>query len=273
MNILRPEKREAIVGALVEGNSIRSTSRLTGTHIETVLRHLRIVGEGCARLLDERMRNLRCQRVQVDEAWTFVQKKQRHLRPTDDPAHAGDFWLFVGLDADSKLIPSFRIGKRDSENTTAFIRDLASRVSGRIQLSSDLLELYVNAVEEGFGGDVDYGRIVKSYEAEPIGPGRYSPPKVVSVARSRVVGNPDPAHISTSYVERSNLTLRMAMRRFTRLTNGFSKKVEYLKAAVALHLAHYNLVRRHLTLRVTPAMAAGVTDRLWSIRDLLNAAE
>jgi IS1 family transposase len=230
------------------------------------------VGHGCANLMDSYMKHLNCRSIQVDEIWCFVGKKQRHLKETDNFEEVGEQWVFVALDADSKLIPSYLVGKRTAENTQAFIKDLAGRLDNQVQLSSDSLTLYVDAVEAAFGPDVDYGQIVKSYEAEPIGPGRYSPPHVVSAERKIIMGNPKPSRISTSYVERQNLTMRMQMRRFTRLTNAFSKKLENLKAAVALHFAHYNFVRVHKTLRVTPAMEAGVTNRLWTISDLLEWA-
>jgi IS1 family transposase len=182
----------------------------------------------------------------------------------------GDQWVFVALDADSKLIPSFLVGKRTLPNAVAFIDDLSQRLNNRVQLSSDSLRAYTDAVELAFGSEVDYGQIVKLYEAEPIGPGRYSPPKVVSTERTVIIGNPDVRKISTSYIERQNLTMRMQMRRLTRLTNAFSKKLDNLKAAVALHFAHYNFVRVHSSLRVTPAMAAGITGHLWSVKDLLD---
>lgn len=272
MNTLKLERQVAAISALTEGSSVRSVERMTGIHRDTILRLMVRVGSACEQLMDDEMRSLRCERVQVDEIWSFVSKKQRHVTEADDPNRVGDFWTFVAIDADTKLVPSYRVGKRDAANTQAFIADLASRVDGRIQLSSDMLNLYVEAVERGFGGAVDYGRIVKHYEAEPVGAGRYSPPKVVSVARDVVSGKPENAHISTSYVERQNLTLRMAQRRFTRLTNAFSKKPENLKAAVSLHFAAYNYVRRHRTLRCTPAMAAGVSREAWTIEDLVRMA-
>jgi IS1 family transposase len=176
----------------------------------------------------------------------------------------------VAIDSDTKLVPAYRVGKRTREHAIAFMTDLSERLSNRVQISSDSLRSYVDAVEQAFGADVDYGQIVKFYDAEPIGPGRYAPPQVTGVERTVIAGNPDQAHISTSHVERQNLTMRMSMRRFTRLTNAFSKKLENLQAAVALHFAHYNLVRLHKTLRVTPAMAAGVTDRLWSLEELVD---
>lgn len=272
MNMLKLEKQVAAISAIVEGSSVRSTERMTGIHRDTILRLMVRVGMACAQMMDETPRGLRCERVQVDEIWAYVGKKQKHVTPTDDASRVGDFWTFVALDADTKLVPSYLVGKRDAANTQAFIADLASRVDGRIQLSSDMLSLYVEAVERGFGGAVDYGRIVKSFESEHVGAGRYSPPKVVSVERDVVTGAPDESHISTSYVERQNLTLRMAQRRFTRLTNAFSKKPENLKAAVSLHFASYNFVRRHATLRCTPAMAAGVSPNRWTVEDLVKLA-
>jgi len=218
------------------------------------------------------MRNLNCKFLQVDETWCYVGKKQRHLTDCDDPTRLGDKWTFVALDADTKLVPCYRIGQRTLSEAKAFLKDLESRLTNRVQLSSDALSAYVEASEAAFGADVDYGQIVKCYEAEAIGPGRYSPPHVISAERHPISGMPDPLHISTSFVERQNLTMRMSMRRFTRLTNAFSKKLENLKAAVALHFAHYNFVRIHSTLRVTPAMAAGVSSRLWSIEELIEQA-
>jgi IS1 family transposase len=184
----------------------------------------------------------------------------------------GDQWIFVALDSDSKLIPSYIVGKRTMDNAHAFISDLAGRLDNKVQLSSDSLPAYIDAVEMAFGMEVDYGQVVKAYEAEPLGPGRYSPPQVIRADRIIISGSPEIQKISTSHVERQNLTMRMQMRRLTRLTNAFSKKLDNLKAAVALHFAHYNFVRIHSSLRITPAMAAGVTDRLWTIEDLLEGA-
>ncbi len=216
---------------------------------------------------------LPCHRIQVDEIWSFAQKKQRHMTAMDDPARVGDQYTFVALDPETKIVPSYQIGKRDLLNAIAFLDDLSGRLTNRIQLSSDALAAYVDATEQAFGLDIDYGQIVKSYEAEPVGRGRYSPPKVVNATRTAIKGEPDTAHISTSLIERQNLTMRMSMRRFTRLTNAFSKKLENLKAAVAVHFAHYNFVRIHSTIRCTPATEAGVTDRLWTIRDIAKLTE
>lgn len=270
MNRLSLARRTQIINCLVEGNSIRSTERMTDTHRDTVMRLLVQVGEGSAKLMDEEMRDLSCRRVQVDEIWSYVQKKQRQITPADDRSRVGDMWTFVAIDADTKLVPAYRVGKRTRPHAVAFMADLSDRLANRVQLSSDALSTYVDAVERAFGADVDYGQAVKFYEAEPIGPGRYSPPRVVRSERTVIAGSPDAAHISTSLIERQNLTMRMSMRRFTRLTNGFSKKVENMRAAVSLHFAHYNFVRVHRTLRVTPAMAAGVSGTLWSLEELVD---
>lgn len=270
-NRLSLARRTQIIGALVEGNSIRSVERMTETHRDTIMRLMVEVGSGCAKLQDETMRNLTCQHIQCDEIWAYVGKKQKQITPEDDRNQVGDQWTFVAVDPQTKLVPSFLVGKRDLPTATAFIADLNERLDNRIQLSTDGLAAYVEAVETVFGADVDYGQAVKFYDAEPAGAGRYSPPKVVRSERMAITGSPDRKHISTSIIERQNLTMRMSMRRFTRLTNGFSKKVENHRAAVALHFAHYNLVRLHRTLRVTPAMAAGMTSRLWSLTDLVDA--
>jgi len=205
----------------------------------------------------------------VRQIWAYVRKKQAHLKPGES-VRAGDFWTFVAIDAQSKLVPSYLVGKRTRANAEAFMLDLSERLTNRVQLSTDSLPAYENAVEQAFGGDADYGQIVKFYDAEPIGPGRYSPPRVTGAERTVISGFPEMQHISTSLVERQNLTMRMQMRRFTRLTNGFSKKLENLKAAVALHFCHYNFVRLHKSLRMTPAMAAGVSDRLWTLEELVD---
>jgi len=271
MNTLNIEKQEMAIAALVEGVSIRSIERMTGIHRDTIMRLMLRVGQNCKNLLDSYMRHLSCKYIELDEIWCFVGKKQRHIQKTDDPEEVGDQWVFVAIDSESKIIPSYKIGKRTGTTAKSFLNDLSGRLNNRIQLSSDILAAYVEAVEASFGANIDYGQVVKTYEAEPIGPGRYSPPHVISASRLVIAGNPQQEKISTSYVERQNLTMRMQMRRFTRLTNAFSKKLENLKAAVALHFAHYNFVRIHGSLRVTPAMAAGVTNRLWTIGDLINS--
>lgn len=272
MNRLSMEQRTQAIGCLVEGSSIRSVERMTGIHRDTIMRLMVNVGNACDQFMRDQMTDLSCRRIQVDEIWTYVGKKQRFVTKRDNPRRVGDMWTFVALDADSKLVPTYRVGKRDLPTATAFMSDLSGRLMNRVQLSSDAMSSYVDATERAFGANVDYAQIVKVYEAEPIGPGRYSPPRVVSTERSYFMGHPDPRHVSTSFVERQNLTMRMNMRRFTRLTNAFSKKVENLRAAVALHFAHYNFVRMHQSVRTTPAMAAGVTKRLWKLEELVELA-
>ncbi|MGO4871003.1 MAG: hypothetical protein ACLPGW_10390 [Roseiarcus sp.] len=270
MNRLSLARRTQIVGALVEGNSIRSVERMTDTHRDTVMRLMVEVGTGCAKIMDESMRDLSCRRVQVDEIWSYVGKKQSQVAKGEDGSRIGDQYTFVAIDGETKLIPSYLVGKRTKPNAVAFMADLSERLANRVQISSDALGAYIDAVEQAFGTEVDYGQQVKFYEAEPVGPGRYGPPKVTRTTRTVIAGKPDVGHISTSLIERQNLTMRMSMRRFTRLTNGFSKKVENHRAAVALHFAHYNFVRLHRALRTTPAMAANVSSRLWSLEELIE---
>jgi IS1 family transposase len=258
VNRLKAEKQESVISALVEGASIRSVERMTGVHRDTIGRLLLKVGTTCEEIMDETMRDLPCRRIELDECWSFVGKKQRHVGAADDPFQVGDFWVWVALDSDTKLIPTYAVGKRDLPTAMAFVADLADRLASRVQISSDGLRAYVWAIERAFGSNVDYAQIVKSYEVEPVGPGRYSPPKVTSAERTVVMGDPDPALISTSYVERQNLALRTNVRRFTRLTNGFSKRVESHRAAIALYAAHHNFIRRHGTIKTTPAVASGV---------------
>lgn len=269
-NVLSMEKQAAVIGALIEGASIRSTERMLGIHRDTIMRLGVRVGEACGWFLDRQLRNLSCRHLQMDEIWSYVGKKQRRIKKDDDPRLVGDFYTFVALDTETKLVAAYLVAKRDAASTDAFVSDLASRLSGRVELASDMLPTYVDAVRRNFGPNVDYGRIVKRYEADPAGPGRYSPARVSSVGREAIIGYP--VQICTSHVERQNLGMRMSIRRFTRLTNAFSKKVENLKAAVSLHFAHYNFVRVHGSLRVTPAMEAGLTHRAWTVRDLLELA-
>ncbi len=272
MNSLKREKQLAVISALVEGNSIRSVERMTGVHRDTIMRLLNRVGERCSRLLDQHMVGFHSRLIQVDEIWTFCRKKEQRLTDAEQlNPELGDQYVFVALDADTKLIPMFTVGKRDSDNAHRFMRELRLRLNGngRIQMTTDGFRAYLPAVEEAFGDDVDYAQLVKLYGAENPGPGRYSPPRVTETVSTTINGNPDPRHVSTSYVERQNLTMRMQMRRFTRLTNAFSKSLRNLKDALALHFAHYNFVRVHGSLRVTPAMAAGVADRVWILEELL----
>jgi IS1 family transposase len=222
--------------------------------------------------MDEKMRELPCKRIQSDEIWTFVGKKKRHVKP-GDAAELGDQWIFVALDADTKLVPVYFVGKRSSENTQAFVRDLYKRTKNRIQLTTDAFHFYRKAVEESFGAEIDFAQLTKLFgDYGQTGNERYSPSPITEVISKVRQGNPDPEHISTSYVERQNLTMRMQMRRLTRLTNAFSKKADNLKAAVALHFAFYNLCRVHSSLRITPAMQAGVSDHVWNFEELLELA-
>ena len=272
MNVLPYEKQIAAISALTEGCSIRATERLTSIHRDSIMRLGVRVGEGCARLHDALMRDLQVSIIEFDEIWAYVGKKQR--RTVKAEAEKGDQYTFTALDAIGKAIISYRTGKRNAENTQAFAQDVRSRVINRPQITSDGFEPYVDAVERAFGADVDYAMLVKVYKAEPAKDAarRYSPGYVVGVNRARRAGRPKHEHISTSYVERSNLTLRMQQRRFTRLTNGFSKKLVNHRAAVSLYVAHYNLCRVHETIRMTPAMQLGVADHIWEIGELVEAA-
>jgi IS1 family transposase len=276
MNVLSQARQIQILNALVEGVSIRSTERMTQTHRDTIMRLLVSVGARCQRLLDERLQGFTCQHLQLDEIWTFVRKKERRLSALEQlNPEIGDQYMFVAIDAETKLIPSFLVGKRDGHTALLFMMDLYSRLTGngRIQLTTDGFYAYLEAIEQTFGADADYAQLVKIYAAIDAGPGRYSPPRVAETVSTVIQGSPDPEHISTSYVERQNLTMRMAMRRFTRLTNAFSKKLANLKAALALHFAHYNFLRVHRTLRVTPAIEAGITDHVWGWAELLASVD
>ena len=273
MNKLDTAKRVAIISALVEGNSLRSTQRMTGVSINTVTKLLVDAGEACARYQHEKLRNLPCRHIQCDEIWSFCCMKQKNVPPAKQGILGyGDVWTWTAMCSDTKLVPSWLVGARDSEHACAFIADLSGRLAHRVQLTTDGLKLYLKAVEDGFGGDIDYAQIIKVYE-NATGNGsevRYSPGEQVETYKEIVTGNPRENFIGTSYVERQNLTMRMRMRRFTRLTNAFSKKIENLGAAVALHYMHANFVRRHQTLRVTPAMAAGVERKVWTLTDLVS---
>lgn len=275
-NILPFDKQVMAVSALAEGNSIRSIERMTGVHRDTIMRLGVRVGEACERLMHEQMRGLDCRHIQVDEIWGFVGKKQRNVDPNDNNERHGDVWTFVALDPETKLVPSFLVGKRTWEDTNAFVHDLSSRMKNRIQLSSDGMNQYLNTVEDAFGTDVDYGQVVKIYGGgvdDVETQRRYSPPAVTAVSKKTICGEPDLETISTSHVERQNLTTRMHCRRLTRLTNAFSKKFEHFRAAIGLNYAYYNFVLMHKTIRCTPAMAAGVSNRLWTVRDLVELAQ
>jgi IS1 family transposase len=280
MNRLSTKERAGIVRCLVEGNSIRATCRMTGAAKNTVTKLLVDLGEACSDYQDMTLRNLPLKRVQLDEIWSFCYSKRKNVPVKHDGEFGyGDVWTWVALDADTKLVPTWLVGARDAAYGHAFVTDLSERLAGRIQLTTDGLSVYVNAVEENFGADVDYAMLVKHYgEPDNQGPERrYSPTPFIGAEIRPVTGDPDLAHVSTSYVERQNLTMRMGMRRFTRLTNGFSKKVENLSAAVSLHFMHYNFARPHKSLANpyprTPAMAAGVADHVWTVEEIVALLE
>lgn len=253
---------------------MRAASRIADVSINTVTKLLIDAGRACAEYQDRALRNLRCRRLQLDEIWAFCYSKQANI-PVGKQGSAGDIWTWTAIDAETKLIPSWYVGARDGEAALSFVTDLASRLANRVQITSDGHRAYLNAVEEAFGTDADFAQLVKLYgEPTQTTPERkYSPAECTGARVMAIAGNPDPAHVSTSYAERANLTMRMHMRRFTRLTNAFSKKVENHAHAVALHFMFYNFCRIHKSLRVTPAMAANVTDRLWSVADILQVVD
>ena len=271
MNKLSIAARARVLACLVEGNSIRATVRMTGAAKNTVVKLLADVGAACAAYQDKTLRNLPCKRLQCDEIWSFVYAKAKNV-PTAKaaPEGAGDAWTWTAIDADSKLVAAWMVGPRDGGIAYDFMQDLAGRLASRVQLTTDGHKAYLEAVEGAFGADIDYAMLVKLYGNEPNqGPERkYSPNVCLGARPTTVAGNPDMAHVSTSYVERQNLTMRMSMRRFTRLTNGFSKKLENLGHAVALHFMYYNFGRIHQTLRITPAMAAGISDHVWELEEI-----
>lgn len=270
MNRMPIAKRAQILGFLVEGMSLRAASRLADCSINTVTKLLVDVGMACAEFQDNALRNLTCRRIQCDEIWSFVGAKQKHV-PAERQGEfgIGDVWTWTAIDADTKLIASWMVGTRGAESAQQFVRDLASRLSSRIQLTTDGHRMYVEAVERAFAGDIDYAMLIKHYGDDARSVDRkYSPSALVSAEKKRINGDPDDAHVSTSYVERQNLTMRMSCRRFTRLTNAFSKKVENHAHAVALHFMYYNFGRIHKTLRVTPAMEAGVAKHVWSLAEI-----
>ena len=273
MNKLSSADRATIIKLLCEGMSIRAIVRVTGFSKNTVVKLLNDAGAALAVYQDGVFRGLKCERVQVDEIWSFCYAKQRNVEKAKAaPEGAGDVWTWTAICSDTKLVFSVLIGGRDAEYAYEFLRDVKSRLSGRVQLTSDGFPGYAQAVRWAFKGDVDYAQLVKIYGAAPSA-GRYSPAQCIGATATPITGNPDPAHINTSYVERQNLTMRMHMRRFTRLTNAFSKKLENHINAISLHFAYYNFVRIHQTLRVSPAMAAGVADTLWSVEDLVKIVE
>jgi IS1 family transposase len=273
-NVLPTEKKISAISALVEGASIRSIERSTGVHRDTVMRLGVRMGEGCKRIMDDKLRNLDCQFIEADEIWGFVGMKAKTAKRTNAGDGMGDVWTWIALDAETKLVPTFAVGGRNQITADAFMEDLASRLSHRVQISTDALPAYRSAIERAFGTDVDYGSIVKTFSSSELEEvRRYSPPEVIKVERSVVSGNPDADAISTSHVEKQNHTLRMHCRRLSRLTNAFSKKLDNFKAAVALHYGYYNFVKIHKTIRCTPAMEAGVTTSPWTVANLVEMIE
>jgi IS1 family transposase len=269
MNRLSTAERTRVVSCLVEGNSIRATVRMTGIAKNTVTKLIVDLGAACSKFQDDTIRNVRSQRVQCDEIWAFVGAKAKNASDEKKAQGWGDCWTWTALDADSKLILSFRLGGRDAATAYEFMQDLAGRLANRVQLTTDGHKPYLAAVEDAFGSEIDYSMLVKLYGATDTEK-RYSPAVCLGCIPQPVAGDPDPKHISTSYVERQNLTMRMSMRRFTRLTNAFSKKLENHAAMVALYFMYYNFGRVHQTLRVTPAMQAGLSDHVWSIEEIVD---
>ncbi|SRR5258708_3350762 len=280
MYSLSIDKQVNVISSLVEGNSIRATVRMTGVAKGTVTRLLEKVGAACAEYQDKTLRNLPCKNIQCDEIWSFCYSKDKNV----PQAHKGQFgygdvWTWTAIDADTKLVPSWLVGSRSADYAYEFMNDLKSRLSNRVQLTTDGHKAYLSAVEDTFGADIDYAMLIKLYGQQPDGEKRYSPAECIATEKLVIQGNPVKENVSTSYVERQNLTMRMSMRRFTRLTNGFSKKVENLEAAIALHFMYYNFCRPHKTLNlkknlgITPAMAAGITNRAWKIEDILRLTD
>jgi len=271
MSKLNTAERSRIVRCLVDGVSIRGTVRITGASKNTIAKLLVELGAACSEYLDKTLVNLDSKRIQCDEIWSYVAAKEKNVTPKmAEQKFCGDAWTWVAIDADTKLICSWLVAKRNAESASQFIDDLAGRLRHRIQLTTDGMRLYVAAVDDAFGEQIDYAQLVKIYGKAEGEEKRYSPAKCIGCETHRMTGNPDPDHINTSYIERQNLTMRMSMRRFTRLTNAFSKKLENHIATAAIHTMYYNFVRIHQTLRVTPAMASGLADRLWDVEDLVG---
>jgi IS1 family transposase len=271
MNKLSIEKRAQIIGMLVEGNSMRVVSRMADCSINTVTKLLVDVGLACWIYQHRTLRDLPCKRIQCDEIWSFCYAKEKNV-PKDHRGELGygDVYTWTAMCADTKLVPSFLVGRRDSEYAHLFIKDLESRLKNRVQITTDGHKVYLDAIEAAFGGETDYAMLVKIYESVPAEDQRkYSPVECTGADRKCISGNPNEMYVSTSYIERQNLTMRMSMRRFTRLTNGFSKKIENLECAVALHFMYYNFARVHKTLRVTPAMEAGIADHVWTLGEIV----
>ncbi len=270
MNRLDIKKRAQILHMLVEGNSLRATARMADISRNTVDKLLRDVGAACLEYQDKALRNLPCKRIQCDEIWSFVYSKQKNV-PESMEGKAGDIWTWTALCPDTKLVPCWHIGSRDADAANEFITDLAGRLANRVQLTTDGHKAYLNAIENAFGFEVDYAMLVKIYggaEEKKHSERKYSPNRFKGARKTRVNGSPDKEYVSTSHVERQNLTMRMSMRRFTRLTNGFSKKIENHMHAISLHYMYYNFGRIHQSLRITPAMEAGVSDHIWSLEEI-----
>jgi IS1 family transposase len=272
MNKLDTARRTQVVRCLIDGVSIRGTVRITGIAKNTIQKLLLKLGEACSKYMNDHLTDLKCERLQVDELWSFVGCKQKNVtaKKVERDGICGDVWTWIAIDADTKLIPSFVLGQRDPLTARVFMEDLAGRLANRVQLTSDGLKVYLKAVKDAFGNEIDYAMLVKIYGNPTEGQKRYSPAECIGCEAKRIKGDPDPKHISTSYIERQNLTVRMHNRRFTRLTNAFSKKIDNHAASMAIHYMHYNFVRIHQSLRVTPAMAARVTERLWEIEDIVQ---
>lgn len=273
-NTLPMEKQVTAISMLCEGNSIRAIERMTGIHRDTLVRLGIRVGNKCAELHDQSMREMTCEQIQIDEMWGFIKMKQRFATPADEAEGSGDVWVFIAIDPLTKVVPSYLCGKRNYANTERFVADISSRMKNRIELYSDGANAYIPVVHRVFGADVDYGQIVKEFTVplEEIETERkYSPYKPTNIKYTPIVGRPDPEHMTTAHVEKQNLTVRMHVRRLTRLTNAFSKKFENFQAAISLHFAYYNFIKTHCSLsKITPAMASGVASRHWTVQDLLN---
>lgn len=272
-NVLSMAKKVSVINALVEGCSVRATSRMTGVCKQAILKLLSEVGQACAEYQDATIRNIEAKRIQVDEIWSFCYCKQKNLTlEIAEKRIAGDVWTFTAIDADTKLVISWLVGRREAGHAAQFLQDVESRLTNRVQMTTDGHKMYLNAVPAAFGSDIDYAQLVKVYGNDPEGQKRYSPAQCLGTQRQNIIGEPDPRFVSTSYVERQNLNMRMGMRRFTRLTNAFSKKIENHIAMVALFHMHYNFARVHQTLRVTPAMEAGISSHVWSIQEIVSLA-
>ena len=270
MRQLDNKTRSQILACFVEGNSLRATVRMTGAAKKTVSKLLVDLGKACEAYQDKAFVNLKSRRIECDEIWSFVYAKEKNCPSDAKKKGGGDAWTWVALDPDSKLVPCWMVGKRDASYACHFIHDLKKRLVGRVQLTTDGYQAYIGAVEDAFGSEVDYGMLVKIYGTPQDGEGRYSPAQCIGIKKTVICGNPNMENVSTSLIERQNLTMRMGMRRFTRLTNAFSKKIENHEHALAIHYMYYNFCRIHQSLRVTPAMEAGISDHVWSLEEVVS---